>query len=117
MKRVGKNKFYVIGALIVMLLISSCGKKHGVEGIPQEFENVGLDDSCQGEACNPLSPLMIPQCSDDSRDASVAIKVEANTTIQPSQAHTTLRVWHYQNRDKLVCVITGLAYIANDNKS
>ena len=55
--------------------------------------------------------ISIPSCSSDLRDASAAIKVKAGAIIKSLEAGTRVRVWHYANSDKLVCTISGKAFI------
>jgi hypothetical protein len=57
----------------------------------------------------------IPMCSSDVNDASVAIKVPNGSQINAVKSGTTLRVWHYSNSDKLVCVITGSAVVGGNS--
>lgn len=56
----------------------------------------------------------LPTCSSDPTDASVSITVPDNTKIVALVDGTTMRVWHYDNGDKQVCVITGEAAISGE---
>lgn len=55
--------------------------------------------------------ISIPACTSDVRDASAAVKIKAGTVIKPLEPGTRVRVWHYANSDKLVCTISGRAFI------
>ena len=57
----------------------------------------------------------LPTCAVDVNDTSSAIFVPGGTAVKSLTTGTTLRVWHYSNGDKLVCVITGSAIITGGN--
>lgn len=87
MKKLYKNSLIVLGSLIAVILLNSC----------KGNTNWGIDHGG------------LPQCSADSRDSSSAMKIETGSVLKPLTSDTTLRVWHYENGDKLVCVMTGEA--------
>ncbi len=100
MKKLYKNSLVVIGSLAVVLLLSNCGG---------DSNNWGIDHSDLPQYNSDL-----PQCNEDIQDTSSAVKVVAGSIVTPLTDDTTLRVWHYENNDKLVCVITGEASISKE---
>ena len=58
----------------------------------------------------------IPTCSSDRNDSSAAILLPPETTIKAVEPNTKVRIWHYSNSDKMVCLVSGLAVISGGNK-
>ena len=54
---------------------------------------------------------MIPQCSGEKRDSFSALLVPDGSKIRAIKPGTNLRVWHYSNGDKKVCVLSGKAIV------
>ena len=66
--------------------------------------------SCSGDGTEVgATTSELPLCSADVRDTSAAKKVAASTSIESLTEETVVRVWHYDNGDKLACVVTGSA--------
>ena len=57
----------------------------------------------------------VPMCNDDPHDSSAAILVQPGTKIEATEPGTTIRVWHYSNSDKMVCVLTGSVTTSKGN--
>jgi hypothetical protein len=57
----------------------------------------------------------IPRCSEDKNSTKNAIPVYEKQEIEQLSSDTVIRIWHYQNGDKLVCTVSGKA-IVNDKK-
>lgn len=89
MKRYLTKAPKVVALLTVALFLSACG------GSDSGKTNWGIDHGT------------VPKCSADERDASVALQVPAGTVINALTEDAKVRVWHYSNSDKLVCVISG----------
>jgi hypothetical protein len=73
-----------------MYLLSGCGGKGGGSAVSANF---------------------VPQCAGDAQDSSSAVSVPAGTVVKATEPDTQIRVWHYSNSDKKVCVIQGKAVI------
>lgn len=56
--------------------------------------------------------ISIPSC--DRQGHQSAMEITEATKIAKQDDNTTLRVWHYQDRSKLICVAKGDAVIIND---
>jgi hypothetical protein len=76
---------------ITAVLFSGCGG--------DDKEKWGIDQSS------------IPKCSGGINDSSAAILVPSGAEVKSVKPDTTVRVWHYSNSDKLVCVIAGEAIL------
>ncbi len=87
--------FHVTTVSIAALFLSACGSSD---------TNWGIDRNNNS----------IPKCSSNIDDTSAAIKVLGGTKVKSLSDDTSMRVWHYSNSDKLVCVITGQAIIVKD---
>ncbi len=69
--------------------------------------------ACGGGSTNEwgIDSQSLPKCAMDMNDSSSAIIVSEGTEVTATTEGTTIRVWHYENASKLVCVITGSALL------
>ena len=77
----------------ILFILNSCGESGDKWGIDHQ------------------ASTNIPLCDGDKDTTTNAIRVYKNQEIQKLNEHTTIRLWHYQNGDKLVCVVAGEAVI------
>ena len=57
----------------------------------------------------------VPTCHGDKRTTTNAVRIYAKQEIVQKNDKTVIRIWHYQNGDKLVCTVTGEAIIQYEN--
>ena len=53
----------------------------------------------------------IPVCDGDRNSTTNAISVNADQTVKKLIDPTVVRIWHYQNGEKKICVVQGKAII------
>ena len=80
------------------MILNSCGGGGGSGG----GTTWGIDHK-SGKA--------IPVCNGDQTTTTNAILVQAGQEIEHLRPNTVLRIWHYQNGDKKVCIVQGEAII------
>ena len=83
-----------------VIILSSIALVLGLTGCGSGSTEWGIDQSS------------IPQCNQDINDSSVAISVPAGTPVVAVAPNTQLRIWHYSNGDKLMCVVSGEAVMS-----
>jgi hypothetical protein len=84
---------------IIVLSFNSCGST--------EDTNWGIDHEIE-------TSKQLPVCNGDKNSTTNAMKVYENQEIENLSDDTYIRIWHYQNGDKLVCTVTGKAVIKDE---
>lgn len=69
----------------------------------------GCSDDEWGIDAQPLVP--IPSCENNSSDAveAKALLVPSGTVVSQINGATKIRVWHFQNSQKAICILKGEA--------
>ena len=97
-----KNRLFLVSVLtFLMVTFNSCGSS--------EDTNWGIDHEKPNQ--ETTSSISIPSCNGDKTTTTNAIKVYEKQEIKQLSSNTKIRIWHYQNGDKLVCTISGKAVI------
>jgi hypothetical protein len=91
----------MILSIATALFLSACGGD----------ENWGVDHQGGG--------IPIAKCVNNSQDATQAqaISVPSGSIIKKNGLNTVLRVWHFQNAKKAVCVVSGEAFLVAGEQS
>lgn len=92
-----QTKLYKLLLIFTIILLNSCGGGGAGGGTTW-----GIDQN---------SGKPIPVCNGDQDTTTNAIFVQPNQEIQHLMSNTVLRIWHYQNGDKKVCIVQGKAII------
>lgn len=72
--------------------LSACGNGNG--------NNKWLDNT---------DSVAIPSCGADSSENSIILNIEDK--VIPLTEDTSVRIWYYENSDKVVCVVEGEAVV------
>jgi len=56
----------------------------------------------------------LPVCNGNQKTTTNAKKIKNGTKISKTIDKTVLRIWHYPNGDKFVCVVQGEAVIVDE---
>ena len=93
-----KNSILVFS--LIIFLFTACG----------EDEKWGIDD----EPIKEPIITSIPVCDNGKNK----IMVYKDQIIEKRQTETVVRIWHYQNGDKMICVVQGdaVVYAKNSQK-
>ena len=94
-----KTKLYKLTLVLLAILLNSCGGG-GSDG--DGGTTWGIDQK---------SGKPIPVCNGNQDNTTNAILVKAGQEIDKLMSNTILRIWHYQNGDKKVCIVQGEAII------
>ncbi len=87
------NKIKWLIAFLFALMLSSCGGGSTTWGIDQD------------------AGKSIPVCNGDIDSTTNAITVKAGQKVKKVINPTIVRIWHYQNGEKKICVVQGKAVI------
>ncbi len=63
---------------------------------------------------NQTNSQKLPVCNGDQKSTTNAKKIKNGTKIAKRMNNTVLRIWHYPNGDKFVCVVQGEAEIIDE---
>lgn len=92
---------------LFLLVITGCGEesKWGIDG--EEVQNIEAN-----------SVQNIPLCNIGSLDAikAGAIRLSSGSVVQKIGEKTKLRIWHFENTSKAICVLEGQAIIEEKTK-
>lgn len=107
-----------LSAILILIgtpfLIGGCGSS-GSESLQNSI--IATDTSDSNESNITTTPVSIskdiPMCNENNTSAIVFTPEE---TIEKKENNTTARVWHYQNGDKVICILTGSATVTSKEK-
>jgi len=89
---------------LALITITGCGNNShwGIDGnVTQDVKSLSITD--------------IPRCNIEALDAveAGAIELSSNSSIKKTEENTELRIWHFENSNKAVCILKGQAIIEN----
>ena len=89
---------------LALITITGCGNDShwGIDGnVTQDVKSLSVTD--------------IPKCNIEALDAveAGAIELAPNSIIKRIEANTELRIWHFENSNKAICILKGQAIIEN----
>ena len=97
------NKIYrILLSLVVVLFLASCGGGGG------GGTTWGIDNTT-------YTTRDCPTCTGTTTNMVSATQVFSNEIIEPTDANTVLRIFHYQDQTKYACVVQGAAIIKKEN--
>lgn len=100
MQKIIKNSLKITAVGTMALILSACG-----------------DSSCEGSSGSVVlgvSQIAVPDCNStgfatkDARSSQAAV-VSDGTVIYKQSTNAEVRVWHFQNGTKAVCMLNGQA--------
>ncbi len=87
-------QFKIVFVITFLLILNACGGK-----------------SSSNNSNAQVNLREIPICSKEKNDESKALKISKTSRITPLTKDTKVRVFHYSNNEKYVCVIKGRAIL------